>query len=154
MEEKMADEEGKINLDSAVGLVFNDAAKTISELKSRKWQATTLAVAGIIGIDTFSRGEGSGMPHKGVTPFIILILIGYILVMWRCNTNLVKFKERLRKTIKTRFPTTSHSLFTDQVEFRDAIVDEGTINVIEGFLAIGAFVLAMVDVWTKWFRLS
>ena len=71
----MADESGKISLDSAVELVFNDAAKTISELKSRKWSATTLAVAGIIGIDTFGRGNSAGMPRQWVTLFIILILV-------------------------------------------------------------------------------
>ena len=77
---------------------------------------------------------------------------GYILMMRRCDTNLNTFKDRLRTTIKAKFPVGSHSLFKDQVEFTDAIVDEGTVTGIEFFLVIGAFVLAMMDVWTKWSR--
>jgi hypothetical protein len=148
----MANGDGKITLDSAIELVFNDAAKTISELKSRRWAATTLAVAGIIGIDTFGRGSNTRMPPEWATSFIALILVGYILLVWRCNTNLFTFKTRLKAIIRERFPIESLSLFKDQAEFSDAIVDEGTITGIECFLVGGAFVLALMDAWTKVLR--
>jgi len=61
----MAVESGKIDLDTAVELVFNYTATTISELKSRKWSATTLAVAAIIGIDTFGARKAQGCRTNG-----------------------------------------------------------------------------------------
>jgi hypothetical protein len=147
----MANGDGKISLDSAIELVFNDAAKTISELKSRRWAATTLAVAGIIGIDTFGRGSNTRMPPEWVTSFAVLILVGYILLVLRCNTNLVTFKTRLKAIIRERFPIESLSLFKD-AGFSDAIVDEGTITGIECLLVGGAFGLALMDAWTKLLR--
>jgi hypothetical protein len=147
----MANGDGKITLDSAIELVFNDAAKTISELKSRRWAATTLAVAGIIGIDTFGRGSNTRMPPEWVTSFAVLILVGYILLVLRCNTNLVTFKTRLKAIIRERFPIESLSLFKD-AGFSDAIVDEGTITGIECLLVGGAFGLALMDAWTKLLR--
>jgi hypothetical protein len=72
--------------------------------------------------------------------------------VWRCNTNLFTFKTRLKAIIRERFPIESLSLFKDQAEFSDAIVDEGTITGIECFLVGGAFVLALMDAWTKVLR--
>ena len=47
----MADE--RIEPRKTAELLFTDASKAISDLKSREWQATTLAVAGIVGLTRY-----------------------------------------------------------------------------------------------------
>jgi hypothetical protein len=39
-----------------------------------------------------------------LTAFIVGILIGYIFVMWRCNSNLGKCKSRLDILLREKFP--------------------------------------------------
>ena len=59
------------------------------------------------------------------------------------------------------FPARMHSVVLQALrwnpsarkeDFKNAIVDEGTITLIEFLLVTGAFALAMIDAWTKWFR--
>jgi hypothetical protein len=141
---KMADGDGKIKLDGAIQLIFNDAAKNMSDLKSRQWSATTLAVAGIVGIATFSQRCDSVKSQLVLTGFTIFISVGYLIIMWRCNTNLTKFRKKLNKLtdmIREMIPTMEQDLF--------AIVDEGRIVAIAYCSVCISFVFAILDIW-KW----
>jgi hypothetical protein len=144
-EDQMADGDDRIKLESAVQLIFNDASRTVSDLKSRQWSATTLSVAGIIGIVTFIQKKPSGMPPCVLTGFVGLIPVGYGLVMWRCATNLSTLRLRLKTIINGTFPDAAKGLFDEK--FKNAVVDEGSIVGISVFLVLGAFVFAMLDIW-------
>jgi hypothetical protein len=148
----MADREDRIHLDSAIQLIFSDASKTISDLKTRQWSATTLSVAGILGVDTIrhrsTTGTDPGMSQWSLTGFMLLILVGHILVMWRCNRNLGVFRSRLKTTVQDKFPLKVHALFDK--DFEGAVVDEGTIVAIMYGLVAVAFVFALADIWNFW----
>jgi len=134
----MADGEGKVRLDGAIQLVFNDASKTISDLKSREWQATNLAILGIVGIVTFSQNHSSTKSKLRLSGFIVSIVVAYFLLMWRCESNLDEFRARL-KSIRDLFPAKAQDLF--------GIVDEGTIVFIACALVAIASVFAILDIW-------
>jgi len=135
----MPDVDGRIKLDSAIQLIFSDASKTMSDLKSRQWQVTTLSVAGTVGIATFSHGYNSEKSHQALTAFIGLILVGYFVVMWRCNRNLNIFRERLRRVKLGMFPPQAQELFDT--------VDEGSIVAVAYGSACVAFLFAILDIW-------
>jgi hypothetical protein len=141
----MADETDRVGIAGTIELLFNDAAKTISDLKSRQWSATTLAVAGIIGLDSLSHTSATrricGLRWDVLlVVFVVLVAVAHFLVMWRCNTNLDKFRRRLKRIVKERLDVKAHSLFDS--DFEDAIVDEGTIS----FVALCSVWLALLVV--------
>jgi hypothetical protein len=146
----------KLESQAAIGLLYNDASKTISDLKSRQWTATTLAVAAIIGIDTYAHGCPPRLPHLYPMALIGAIVVGYIWVMWRCISNLATFRARMRLIIKACFPDDvralsmgdNQDLFKDQREFSDAIVDEGTIQNIALVVVFLAFLFVLADIWS------
>jgi hypothetical protein len=144
-EERMADEKEKILVKDAITLIFNDSSKNISDLKTRTWSATTLSVAGIIGVDTLS--QKSNVPPRLLALLIISILIGHGAVMLRCQINFKTFKERLIATIQDRFPTETHALFPKGIA--TAVVDEGTILFISFVLVWGGFIFALWDICTR-----
>jgi hypothetical protein len=141
---KMADGDGKIKLDGAIQLIFNDAAKNMSDLKLRQWSATNLAVAGIVGIVTFSQRYDSLKSQCFLTGFIISIWAAHFAIMWRCHTNLATFRSKLVKLsdmIRETIPTMERDLF--------AIVDEGTIVAIAYISVCIAVVFAILDIWKQ-----
>jgi len=129
----MADVKDRIGLDSTFQLLFNDAAKTISDLKSREWSATTLAVTGIIGLDSLSHTNSAatfsgGQSQKWLIVFMGLIVIGHGAVILKCTQNLNRFRARLTEIVEKRMDVQSHDLFKG--DFKSAIVDEGTILLV------------------------
>jgi len=144
----MADVNVRLDQNSAIQTIFNDTSKTISDLKTREWTATTVSGGGIIGLVTFS--HSSGTPRYLITVFVALILVGHALVYWRCTTNLDTFRKRLRTALKDRFPIETHNLFDK--DFENAIVDEGMIAAVAFGLVWLAALFAVADIW-KWFRL-
>ncbi len=133
----------------ALELLFNDAAKTISDLKSREWQATTLAIAGIMGIVSYSHGGETHISPAWLLGFAAALTLCCGVVIHRCMSNLKTFRGRLRKIIKEHLLPEVHSLFRDTQEFEDAIVDEGRIEVIALLLILGAFSFAAYDIGAK-----
>jgi hypothetical protein len=125
-------------LKDAIQLIFNDASKTISDLKLRQWSATNLAILGIVGIATFSRDCTSKNSQCMLTLFVLGIYAAHFFVMFRCESNLNKFRSRLR-SIREMFPAKAYDLF--------GIVDEGTIVFI-AYVSVGiASVFAGLAIW-------
>jgi hypothetical protein len=132
-------------------LLFNDASKTISDLKAREWQATTLAVAGIVGLYSLNHpaaGDGKKPSPCALILVMVFIVIGHAAVIWRCTTNLKTFRDRLIEIVKTKFHAgTTNDLCKGSPE--DAVVDEGTIV----WVALGsvwlAFLFTAVDILCK-----
>jgi hypothetical protein len=156
----MADKDGRIEIDGAVQLIFNDACKNIADLKARQWQAATLSIAGIAGIATFSHGSEkpcqlhpalTDLGQEVLTAFIVLILVGYLFVMWRCYKNLEEFKSRLKTIVKDKFPQdmSPQDKSPEEAKKRFYIVDEGTIVAVAYFAVVVAFLFAILDIWNK-----
>jgi hypothetical protein len=132
-------------------LLFNDASKTISDLKSREWQATTLAVAGIVGLYSLNHpavNNGKNPSHCALIVFMALVTFAHLAVIVRCTTNLKKFRNRLIEIVEKKFDSgTTNDLLKGK--FEDAVVDEGTIM----WIALGsvwlAFVFATLDILGK-----
>jgi len=76
-----------------------------------------------------------------LTAFIVGILVGYFFVMWRCNSNLGKFKLRLDNLVRDKFPAEAQDFFIR--------VDEGTIVAVAYFAVVVAFLFAILDIWKK-----
>jgi hypothetical protein len=124
----------------AFKLAFTDASKTISELKVREWTATNFTVVGLIALATFSQGHARELKQEIiVTVFAVLILAGYIAVMWRCYSNLGAFRDRLKEVVAKWVP--------DQAKGLLGVVDEGTIETVAWCLVGVAFAFAMLDIW-------
>jgi hypothetical protein len=141
----MENEDGKLKLEQYIPLIFNDASKTISDLKSRQWTATTLSAAGIVGVASFNEKNGLAMSPRLVTVFLMLILIGYVAVMWRCARNIKAFKLRLDKAIQDGFPKAAQIFF--EAPRGGLTADEGTIVFVAFVLVGGAFILAELAIW-------
>lgn len=145
----MADE--KIDSRKTAELLFNDASKTISDLKSRQWQATTLAVAGIVGLYSLNHpavSNGKKPSPCALILFMALVTLGHLFVIMRCNTNLSKFRQRLIEIVEKKFDAeTTNDLFKGNL--KDAVVDEGTIT----WVALGsvwlAFLFTILDILDK-----
>jgi hypothetical protein len=117
------DQEGKTDW---VALLFNDAAKNFSDLKSRQWTATNLSVAAIAALG-FSKTN-----HPRVAALLMfLIVVCHLVVTSKCETNLSVFRERLKALVKVHLPSAeANSLFKDDPEFQSVVVDEGRISFI------------------------
>jgi hypothetical protein len=132
-------------------MLFNDASKTISDLKSREWQATTLAVAGIVGLYSLNHpavGTNTKPSPCALIGFMALVTLAHLAVIVRCTTNLNKFRNRLIEIVENKFDAgTANDLFKGNLE--DAVVDEGTIM----WVALGsvwlAFFFATLDILRK-----
>lgn len=132
----------RIQPDEAAKLAFTDASKNMADLKLRQWQATNFSVVALVAVATFSSGHDTGHWPRNLTVSAASIVAGYVAVMWRCNRNLGKFRERLRKVRDEWISSEAKNLFY--------IVDEGTIEKTAWCWVGVAFLFDMVVIW-KWF---
>jgi hypothetical protein len=132
------DQEGKTDW---VALLFNDAAKNFSDLKSRQWTATNLSVAAIAALG-FS--QGSGTHPRVATVLMSLIVVCHLVVTSRCERNLSVFRDRLKALVKAHLPTAeANNLFKDDPELKTVVVDEGRISLILYISSPIAFLCAL-----------
>ena len=73
------DQEGKTDW---VALLFNDAAKNFSDLKSRQWTATSLSIGAIAALG-FS--QGSSAHPRVATLLMFLIVLCHLVVTSKCE---------------------------------------------------------------------
>jgi hypothetical protein len=120
-------------------------------LKSREWQATTLAVAGIVGLYSLNHpavSNGKKPSPCALILFMALVTVGHSVVIVRCSMNLSKFRKRLLEIVQTKFDAgTRNDLF--QGNLKDAVVDEGTIMWVAFGSVWLAFLFTTLDILGK-----
>ena len=93
-------------LEQAIQSIFQDTSKNLSDIKGREWSATNYAVAGAIGIATLSHTD------HNIPPWLCYLVLGLVLiahwaVIWRCESNSDKFRERLKLIVKDNLDNTA-----------------------------------------------
>ena len=154
----------KVESDKAAELLFNDSSKNVSDLKSRQWNATNLSVLAIMAIAVFAHDHKDFSPRL-TTILMFSIMVCHLWVTFKCHTNLRTFRERIRRLISCYFAETSHALFEkgkkewgparegevpkgkEGQEFKDAVVDEGSIEFFLFATTPLTFLFACYIVW-------
>jgi hypothetical protein len=107
-------------------------------------------VAGIIVLDKFNHDNRP--PGHRLIVVMVLILLAYFLVMWRCSKNLNIFRRRLKRIIRDGFPVEARQFFDNRDESKEdvegaIVADEGTIITVAILLVGGAFAFSVIDMF-------
>jgi hypothetical protein len=143
----------RIDMKRSIELLFTDASKSFSDLKSREWNITNLSVLAIVGVLALIRGSTNECSQIAATVAMFLISLVHFLAMLRCESNLKVFRIRMRTLVLSHFCKECHSPtlfkikerlkdkrkskqdkeaeqeteFKEETDFEEAVVDEGLL---------------------------
>jgi hypothetical protein len=116
-------EKKQFELLTALQIVYEDASKNVSDLKTRQWNLTSFAYLGVAGVFALAH------LHQAI---LVVLLSGFLFAMFsfglhRCQNNLNDFRNCLTKTT-LYFPEEVQNLLVSNDKHK-MVPDEGSLIV-------------------------